>query len=314
VPSEARPRALLVGQSLELWRDPLRAAVTARDLDTVAAVARRQLELGAHALDVNLGASGDPAVHRAALAAIRQAGPDVPLFLDTADARALTGGLGVVRGPVVTNAVPATDPDAPALLEAAARVGAGVVLTPRLADRADPAPVEVLVRLLEDGVEQARAAGVDGPLYLDCLAFPPAHDRPRALRSIALLRFLTHRASHETLTPGPSPQKLGRGERQANIPLVGVGNVGHGAPERLRPALRRIYAALALGAGVGALILPVEDLRLLGAVAVIEGRRSPSDASERWLAALASAVRDGARLPPPDDGVAGALREAWGLW
>ena len=299
MPSEARPRALLIGQSLELWRDPLKAAVTSGDLDAVAAVARRQLELGAHALDGNLGASGDPAVHRAALAAIRHAAPDVPLFLDTADARALTGGLGVVRGPVVTNAVPATDPDAPALLEAAARVGAGVVLTPRLADRADPAPLEVLVRLLEDGVEQARAAGVSGPIYLDCLAFPPAHDRPRALRSIGLLRFLAHRATH--------------GGTDA-VPLVAVGNVGHGAPDRLRPALRRIYAALALGAGAHALILPVEDVALLDAIAVIEDARDPADASERWLAALASAVRDGTRLPPPDEGVAHNLREAWGAW
>ena len=296
---DARPRALLVGQSLELWRDPLRAAVLAGELEAVAAVARRQLGLGAQALDVNLGASGDPAVHRAALAAIREAAPDVPLFVDTADAPALAAGLGVVRGPVVANAVPLTDPDAPALLDAAARAGAGVVLTPRLADRADPAPVEVLVRLLEDGVEQARASGVDGPIYLDCLAFPPAHDRPRALRSIALLRFLAHRASH--------------GGADA-ISLVAVGNVGHGAPQRLRPALRRIYAALALGAGVGALILPVDDAPLLDAVAVIEGSRGSRDASERWLGALASAVRAGTRLPPPDEGVAEVLRAAWVLW
>jgi len=299
VPSEARPRTLLVGQSLELWRDPLKAAVNSRDLDAVAAVARRQLDVGAQALDVNLGASGDPAVHRAALAAIREAAPGIPLFLDTADARALAAGLGVVRGPVVANAVPLTDPDAPALLESAARGGAGVVLTPRLADRVDPAPLELLVRLLEDGVEQARAFGVEGTIYLDCLAFPPAHDRTRAVRSIGLLRFLAHRATH--------------GGTDA-IPLVAVGNVGHGALDRLRPALRRIYAALTLGAGVEALILPVEDAPLLDAVAVIEGSRAPGDASERWLAALAAAVRDGERLPAPDEGVAGVLREAWGPW
>lgn len=205
MPAEAPPRALLVGQSLELWRDPLRLAVLAGNYAPLVERTRAQLDLGAHALDVNLGASGDPAVFRGALAAIREAAPDVPLFLDTADARALATGLGVVRGPVVANAVPLTDPDAPALLEAAASAGAGVVLTPRLADRADPAPVELLVRLLEDGVEQAHTAGVSGPVYLDCLAFPPAHDRPRALRSIGLLRTL------RTLTPGPSPPLRGRG-------------------------------------------------------------------------------------------------------
>jgi hypothetical protein len=146
---------------------------------------------------------------------------------------------------------------------------------------------------LTAGADRATAAGVTGPLFLDCLAFPAATDPARYRRSIEVARALA----------GGSAR-----------PLVAVGNVGHGAAGRLRRWLRLVYVALALGAGAGALILPVTETALIDAVDLIEARRAAAHDLEHWLLSLAEAGRDGTWPPPPPPaGAADALREAWRL-
>ncbi|MEZ4501133.1 MAG: dihydropteroate synthase [Dehalococcoidia bacterium] len=288
---------LLVGQSFEVWRDPLGSALARGDSAALVAQARSQLEGGAQVIDVNAGASGDASTLAAAASALRASMPDVPLWLDSGDPEAIVAALEAVPGPIVANAA-ALRGGAEPVIEAAARVGAGVVVTPRLADQAGTASIEELLILLGEGERLAAQHGIEGPLYLDALAFPPAHERGLALRSIALLRALASR-------------RLERGS--ASMSVVAVGNVGHGAPPKVRPALRRVYAALVIGAGVDALITPVEDRALMRLLAVLEGREPTSTPGLAWLARLSRATRLGERLEPPPAEVGPALQHAWAL-
>ncbi len=291
----------LIGQSLELWRPPLASALARRDAAPLVASARRQLTAGASAIDVNVGARGSARDLRWATAALHAALPGVPLFLDCGDAIALADALRGLAGaagasgdaPLIANAaVLGPGDDARRVIEAAATAAAGVVLSPRLADASRVATVDELRELIDGGLHMAAAAGVTGPIYADALAFPPAGDRARCLRSLALLRALA----------GSSDAR----------PLVAVGNVGAGAPALQRRALRRCYAALATGAGARALILPVEDAALMRTVDVLRGVTAAADAADTWLAAVASAASiDDAPPPPADAGE--ALREAWAM-
>ena len=300
---QAATRLELIGQSLELWRSPLASALARRDAAPLIASARHQLAGGATAIDVNGGAGARADDLRWAAAALRVALPGLPLFLDGGDAIALSDALRGLPGSadgsggagLIANAAPlggGVDADAGRVLEAAAVAAAGVVLSPRLADASRVASVDELRGLIEGGIEMAAAAGVTGPLYADALAFPPASDRARWLRSIALLRALA-------------------GSPDAR-PLVAAGNVGHGSPVRLRPALRRCYAALAIGAGARALILPAEDAALMRTLDLLSGAAAATDAAARWLTAVASAASiDDAPTPPADAGE--ELREAWSM-
>ncbi len=297
--SEApRPEApLLIGQSLELWRGPLAGArdrgEERRELERLAA---GQLALGAGALDLNAGAG---AGHREAFLACasRLAGawPEVPLFLDCGDAEVLASALRRAAAaapsrsaPLVANSLAAGGGDGEPVLREAARAGAGVVISPQAADgETAPAPARAMLALCEGAAARAREAGVTGPLYADALAHPPALDAARCRRSLELLRAL-------------------RDSRAGLLPLAAVGNVGHGAPAALRPALRRLYAAAALGAGARALILPVEDEALVAAVAAITGRgagprlRPGQPAAELpWLHRVARAAAASEPLPAP---------------
>lgn len=134
---------LTIGQSLECWRPPLSEAMAGRDTAPLIAGARQQVRSGAVALDLNFGAT-----RRAGLAdhlgwaaeVVRAALPEVVLFLDCGDLEALARAVEATAGPVVANAVPLHDnltPDPWRLIEAAARAGAGVVVSPRAADERD---------------------------------------------------------------------------------------------------------------------------------------------------------------------------------
>ena len=268
-PLSARPGSapLLVGQSLELWRPPLAEALRRRDPAPLRDRAARQLAAGAHALDLNRGVGSGAAPSAIAddlawaAAAIREAQPGVALWLDCADAAALAIAVATVPPPVVANAAPLDgSPRTRALLAAAAASGAGVVLSPAPHEsqepEAEPAPLDLPLHALLAAAEQARALLASAGLadaWFDCLAYPAATDAPRARRALALVHAL---AADSARTP-----RL--------CPLLAVGNVGHGAPPRLRPALRRRYAAAAAAAGA-ALILPVEDAELLAAIATAD--------------------------------------------
>ena len=283
-PLSARPGSapLLVGQSLELWRPPLADALRRRDPAPLRDRAARQLAAGAHALDLNLGAGSGAAPTSPtslagdlawAAAAIREAQPEVALWLDCADAAALTIAVATVPPPVVVNAAFLDgSPRTRALLAAAAASGAGVVLSPAPHEsqepEAEPAPLDLPLDALLAAAEQARALLASAGLaeaWFDCLAYPAATAAPRARRALALVRSLA--------------ADRGRAARAPRLrPLLAVGNVGHGAPPRLRPALRRRYAAAAAAAGAAALILPVEDAELLAAIAAAALGSGPNPA------------------------------------
>ena len=319
----ARPGSapLLVGQSLELSRPPLADALRRRDPAPLRDRAKRQLAAGAHALDLNLGAGAGAAPTSPtslagdlvwAAAAIRDAQPGVALWLDCADAEALTIAVAAVPPPVVANAAFLDgSPRTRGLLAAAAASGAGVVLSPvphesHEAHEAEPLPLDALLAVAEQARALLAAAGLAeagrSEVWFDCLAYPAATDAARARRALALVRALAGAGE-------PADERAPRLR-----PLLAVGNVGHGAPPQLRPALRRLYAAAASAAGAAALILPVEQPALLEAVALGGGTRAPAGpaaAQQRWLAAAGRALAAG-ETPPPPPATIGRTHAAFG--
>ncbi len=276
---------------------PLAGAVARRDSRPLLGRARRQLNAGVSALDVNFGAGPRPGLAedmRWTAETLREALPAVPLFLDSADLDVLASVTAAVAPPLVVNAVP-LDAMASAsrlrLLEAAAAAGAGVVFSPRV--NGDWSDQSAIMAAAKDTLALAARADLRGPLYLDCLAYPVASHAALCRRSLVWLRAL--RAAGETRL----------------VPLVAVGNVGHGAAEITRVALHHVYVALALQSGAQALILPAEDSSLMSLVKVMTTGCRPESEAERWsLQAMRPAGADPRILPPPEGS---DLRAAWEL-
>lgn len=287
---------LLVGQSLQFRRGVLAGAFARDDRAAVAASARAQVEAGAQALDLNFGIDPPPDEIPWAAATVRAACPGVPLWLDVGRTSTLAAALEVcvrqgITGPLVANSLLAgaggIRPPEEALMRTAAKGGAGIVISPRGAlDTSAEDIVERVKAVAKATADSALALGLTSPFFVDALVYPAVKD-PRGVRhSLALLR--AYRAIPDV------------------IPLAAVGNIGFGASRPIAAALRTVYAAVATGAGAGALILSVTDKASMRSVRLALGEVAPADAHEAWLCeAAACAARD--NVPPP---APAAYREA----
>lgn len=176
---------LVVGQSLECWRAPLVDVVASRQAGPVVARARRQVRAGAKALDLNFGSAASPDDIVWAAHVVRSEYPDTPLFLDCGDPAALSVAVKVTSGPIVANAVPLEarqSVEAHSLLEVVAQAGAGVVFSPRAA--ALRGEDDAILEAAEAARELVMSAGITGPVYLDCLTYPPASHPDECKRSL----------------------------------------------------------------------------------------------------------------------------------
>ncbi len=276
----------LIEQSRQLFRGELASAIARRGPAPLVEHARARLDAGADAIDVNAGVEGDAHGLFWALTHLRRALPGTPLFLDGPGPATLAVTLELceregVHGPLVANALPVgAEPTADeasartALLRAVARARAGLVISPRGADSDDPKADAAIFRAALDAALEARDAGVRETIYLDALAWPAATDAARARRALRLLRAWR---SVEGVTP-----------------LVAVDNVTAGLDGEMRGAMRRLFAAAAIGAGAGALIVPCDDRALLH---TIEEQRSTDIAeSDDWLTQVAAAAHEGRAL------------------
>lgn len=289
---------LFVGQSLQFRRGALAGAFARDDRMLLAASARAQVEAGAQAIDLNFGIDPPPDEIPWAVAAVREACPDVPLWIDAGRPSALTAALAAcvrdgVAGPLVANSLPAgvgMGAADEALVRAAATVGAGLVISPRRVDRDGIANGEVdwVMHEASQAADRALALGVTPPFYFDALVYPALLDPQGVRRSLALLRVY--------------------GRREDVVPLAAVGNIAFGAPRSVGVPLRIVYAAAATGAGAGALILPVEDAACMRAVRLALGEVTPADGGEAWLCAVAAWTRSNETLPPAPEEYRDAAR------
>ncbi len=274
------------------WRARSRAA-TARQWPHP----RAQVAAGADALDLNFGIDPPPNEIPWATATVRAACPGVPLWLDVGRISTLAAALEVfarqgIAGPLVANSLPAGEggirPPEEALMRIAAKGGAGIVISPRGAALGMSAGgiVDRAKAVATATTYSALALGLTPPFFVDALVYPAVKDPRGVGHSLALLR--AYRAIPDV------------------IPLAAVGNIGFGASRPIAAALRTVYAAVATGAGAGALILSVTDKASMRSVRLALGEIAPADADEAWLCeAAACAARDD--VPPP---APAAYREA----
>jgi 5-methyltetrahydrofolate--homocysteine methyltransferase len=96
---------LIVGERINATRKKIGAAVEAQDAEHIKAEAMKQVEAGAHLIDVNGGIPGKETEYLQWLVDIVQEVVEVPLCLDSADADALAAALPKCNQPPMINSI-----------------------------------------------------------------------------------------------------------------------------------------------------------------------------------------------------------------
>ena len=81
--------------------------------------------------------------------------------------------------------------------------------------------------------------------------------------------------------------------------VIGLSNVSNGCPKEVRPLINRVYACLAFGAGLDAVILDAKDLELIQMLRMLE-KNSPHSAVDKLYIELADMIRDFSDLEDVD--------------
>lgn len=215
------------------------AALKERNFDYVRELAARQVEAGAHVLDVNVGVPGaDEASLLQEAVKVISARVDVPLCLDSGNPEALAAGLSVAPGKPLVNSVNGEKAHLQSILPIVKDRGAAVIgLT--MDDSGIPKDAETRLAIAGKILERAARIGIpQEDVVIDTLVLTIGADQKAAevtLKTIELVRR----------------------EFGVNINL-GASNVSFGLPER--HTINQAFLALSFGAGASCVITDPEKL------------------------------------------------------
>ena len=276
---------LLVGERLNVSRkSPLKEDVAAFRWDRVREEARHQVAAGAEALDINVGLPQIDQV-RAMREAVRavEAASDLPLSLDSDARDVLEAGLMETTGIPLINSTTAKRKDLDAALSLAQRHGACLVVL-AIDEEGMADTVDRRIAIAHHVAEAADAHEVPRwAIFFDalCLAVGADGKGPQAtldaIRRIKPMGFST---------------------------ILGISNVSHGLPAR--SVLNRTYLAMALGAGLDAVLADPcdeEAMALVAAGNVLTGRDLQARSYIEKFASPTSSPEK--RSTVPSSGVAG---------
>jgi 5-methyltetrahydrofolate--homocysteine methyltransferase len=206
----------------------LAAALSAGDFEYVSLLASRQAAWGADVLDVNVGVPGmdEPAVIKRVIAQIGSVS-DLPLSIDSSDAKVLTAGLEAAPGKPLINSVNGDLRRLDEVLPLAKARGAAVIGL-AMDEAGVPATPEGRLGIAERILAHAARVGLPAEdVIIDPLVLTVGSDSQAALVTLQAIELIKR-------------------ELEVNINL-GVSNVSFGLPER--PNLNQAFLILAIQAG-----------------------------------------------------------------
>lgn len=229
----------IIGERLNpTGKKALQAALRAGDMDYVLKEALKQQDQGARVLDVNVGLPDvdEPALLTRAVTEI-QGIIDLPLQLDSANAKALEAAARIYNGKPLINSVNGKESSLRTVLPIVKKYGA-CVLGLTLDDSGIPESAEARVAVARRIVEEAGRLGIPRrDVLIDCLTLTASAQQDLVRETLKAVRMVREELGVRT--------------------VLGLSNVSFGLPRR--PLVNRTMFAAALMQGLDAAIINPGD-------------------------------------------------------
>ncbi len=247
---------IAIGECLQIISKSVRTAVEERDKPFVQDLAKRQVEKGAHWLDLNIGPQkkAGAEVMDWLVNAVQEV-VDVPFSLDTTNAEAIKAGLKACKQKPTINSTSA-DPERMGVLFPLAASHDCNIIALTLRATGLPATADTRVEILSDDLLPAiEQHGVPiENVYLDPLVLTVngcQEHAPEVVKAVRIFKQISDPPFHTT---------------------CGLSNVSNGAPKEVRPILNRIYLVMLMGAGLDSAILDPFDDEIMETIRILEAR------------------------------------------
>ena len=231
---------LIIGEKINTTRKSMGRAVEERNAEMIRQEAVKQVQAGAHTLDVNCGTVSAEAEPEALTWLVKtvQSAVDLPLCLDSPNPAALTAGLAVHQGKPMINSISGEGGRYGQILPLVKQYGASVVAL-GMDDRGIPQNSE---QAFEVGIKLVNDLLIDGvpidDIYFDPLVRSVATSPGAVIDTLRLMQDL--------------------GSKFPGLHFVsGLSNVSFGLPERRH--LNRAFVVLSVAGGLDAVIMDPLD-------------------------------------------------------
>lgn len=262
---------IVIGEKINGTRKDVAAAVAARDVDFIQALAHRQVEGGSHYLDVNAGTSPEREPDDMAwLVETIQAVTDVPLCLDSANPRALKAGLALARKTPIINSVSGEKKRIEGVMPLALEYKTGLILL--ALDDTVGIPVTAAGRL--EIVHRLAAMAKEGGLREDQLFFDPLVTAISTGDNNALITF-------------DAIAQVRRAYPEAHV-TCGLSNISFGMP--LRSLINQTFMAMCIQVGLDSAIIDPNDRNLMGVLLAAEALMGKDKFCQRFTRAFRAKV------------------------
>jgi len=259
----------IIGENIHIISPRVKEALAEFNGPFFTDLARRQVEAGAQALDLNIGPrkKDGPEVMGWLLDQVCPGAPDAVFSLDTTNLAAIEAGLKKIpRGRAIINSTSAEPERLEKVPPVAAQYGARLValtmgsgMIPVKADeRVEIALEKLIPRAIEAGV------GVEN-LIIDPLVLTVSGCQEYCPECIEAVRTLKY-----AWDPAPAVS-------------VGLSNVSNAVPREMRPLLNRVYMVMLMAAGVDLVIADPFDDELKEAIRIVEGRDASTPIGQLYL-------------------------------
>ncbi len=242
---------ILIGENLNVMVKKIGQAIKDRDPKPIQDMAAAEAEAGVDYIDINLGPAkkGGEELMAWMVKTVQEA-VDLPLYLDTTNAKAIEAGLKVYvnkKGKAVVNSVMCRPERMEAQIPVVSEHDAGMVALlwgpeglPRDAAERGVLATEILQKAVEAGI-----AGED--IWVDPIITPVNVQQNQLLECNQFMSELDMIA--EVLAPGCRS-------------TCGLSNVSNGAPDHLRPILNQTYMIMLEKFGMKSCIVDAFDKQL----------------------------------------------------
>lgn len=241
---------LIVGERINTSRKGIAPAVEARDASFIIDIARKQVQAGAHYVDVNCGTLIDQEPEALEwLVKSVQGAIDVPLTIDSPNPAAITRALKAHQGQAMINSISAEKDRFEGILPLVKEHKTKVIAL-AMGEAGIPIDAEGRITVARKLVDDLTAAGVAlDDIYVDPLVYPIATGSGSGTAVLNTIRTITIEY------PGVHA-------------ICGLSNVSHGLP--VRKLLNQAFLVMAMTSGLDAAIIDPMDERLMALVAASE--------------------------------------------
>ena len=265
---------ILIGENIHIVSKTIRSALLARDEDFI----KRQLLLqkNMNYVDLNIGPGNDEVSDIFPwLCPLVEANSDLKISLDTTNLSEMKKAFKHIKntGDVILNSTSADEPRISIISDLAIEYDCSFVALTMSKASGIPSTSDGRMETAFEIYEKLSDKNLVEKTFFDPLVLPVTSCQPQAKEALDTLKTLKEAFENSVKT------------------IIGLSNISNGAPSNLRPLLNQVYAVLAFGAGVDAIIMDGGDEELFRILKMLQSERPNSEIDKLYIR-LADMIRN----------------------